>query len=374
MAKRDYYEVLGITKTATEDEIKKAYRKLAIQYHPDKNPGSKEAEDKFKEATEAYEILSTPEKRKAYDAYGFAGVENAGGAGFNPNAFRGFEDIFGQGFRGFEDIFGSFFGGGGRSRQQRGQPRGADLRYDLKITLKEASFGSHKEISYESLASCDLCHGSGAKEGTSRKTCTTCGGRGQVQQSAGFFSVSRPCPTCHGEGTIVESPCTKCRGRGVVSQKHTLSINIPAGIDDGQRLRLEGRGDAAPQGGRSGDLYVYIKILADKYFERSGYDLYLAMPINFNKAVLGGDLIVATLDDEKVKVKIPAASHDGELLRIKGKGATVMNNNKRGDMYVKLKISIPKKISGKLKDLLVEYGKEVADSDTAEPIALKDLK
>jgi molecular chaperone DnaJ len=375
MAKRDYYEVLGVAKNATDEEIKKAYRKLAVQYHPDKNPDNKEAEEKFKEATEAYEVLSSPEKRRAYDQYGFAGVDSAGGPHFDPNAFKGFEDIFGHGFSGFEDIFGSFFGGGRRSGgRQAGPARGSDLRYDLSLTLKEASFGTKKEISYEALAACDVCHGSGAKEGTGRKTCPTCNGRGQVARSAGFFNIASTCPTCHGEGTVIESPCQKCHGRGVIGQKHTVSVNIPAGIDDGQRLRLEGRGDAAPNKGHSGDLYVYIRITADKYFERNHSDLYMAVPISYTKAVLGGDIIVTTLDDEKVRLKVPGGSVDGELLRVKGKGVPIMNTGgRRGNMYIKLKINVPKKVSVRGKELLTELAKELGDEENPEPIALKNL-
>jgi molecular chaperone DnaJ len=372
MAKRDYYEVLGIAKGAGDEEIKKAYRKLAIMYHPDKNPGNKEAEEKFKEATEAYEVLQSPEKRKAYDAYGFAGINGQGAAGFDPNAFRGFEDIFGQG--GFEDIFSSFFGGGRRDRRQSSRPRGADLRYDISLSLKEAVFGLKKEIVYEALASCDLCKGSGAKEGTSRRSCSTCNGTGRVNRSAGFFNMQSGCPACHGEGTVVESPCTKCRGRGVLSQKHTVAITIPAGIENGQRLRLEGRGDAAPQNGLQGDLYVYIHVLADKYFERDQNNLYVAVRVSYGQLVLGGEINVATLDDKQVKLKIAAGTNPDELLRIKGQGVPFMNGgDKRGDMYVKIKVVIPARLSSRAKTLLNDFDSEQGNEGVGEVVPLKHL-
>ncbi|QEN08523.1 molecular chaperone DnaJ [Oceanispirochaeta crateris] len=374
MSKRDYYEVLGIEKSAAPDEIKKAYRKLAIKYHPDRNQNNTEAEHKFKEATEAYEVLSDAQKKQAYDQYGFSGVDNMGGPGFNASAFSGFEDIFGGDF---SSIFDSFFGGaGGQSRGggRRGPARGSDLRYDMEVEFKDAVYGDKVDVEYYRQHSCDVCHGSGAESGTGSKTCPTCGGSGQVRRSSGFFSIAQPCSTCQGEGTIIENPCSACRGRGVVKERQKLKVTIPAGIAPGKRIRLEGQGDAGPKGGPSGDLYVYIHIKEHITFEREGYDLYCVIPISMTQAALGGDIFVRTLDDKKIKLKITAGTQNGKMLRIRNEGVPVLHGSgRKGDMYVKLSIQIPKKLSSKQKDILKNFSEEYGEDTEPSPIRLKEL-
>jgi molecular chaperone DnaJ len=374
VSKRDYYEVLGIEKSAAPDEIKKAYRKLAIKYHPDRNQNNTEAEHKFKEATEAYEVLSDAQKKQAYDQYGFSGVDNMGGPGFNASAFSGFEDIFGGDF---SSIFDSFFGGaGGQSRGggRRGPARGSDLRYDMEVEFKDAVYGDKVDVEYYRQHSCDVCHGSGAESGTGSKTCPTCGGSGQVRRSSGFFSIAQPCSTCQGEGTIIENPCSACRGRGVVKERQKLKVTIPAGIAPGKRIRLEGQGDAGPKGGPSGDLYVYIHIKEHITFEREGYDLYCVIPISMTQAALGGDIFVRTLDDKKIKLKITAGTQNGKMLRIRNEGVPVLHGSgRKGDMYVKLSIQIPKKLSSKQKDILKNFSAEYGEETEPSPIRLKEL-
>ncbi|MBN2834979.1 MAG: molecular chaperone DnaJ [Candidatus Delongbacteria bacterium] len=370
MSKRDYYEVLGVEKSAPNAEIKKAYRKLAIKYHPDKNAGDDSAEAKFKEATEAYEVLSDEQKRQAYDQYGFAGVDGMGGPGFNANAFHGFEDIFGGGF---ETIFDSFFSGGqsrGRSRQQQ---RGSDLRYDIRISFFESVFGTKKEIKYRKDAVCDSCGGTGAKPGSNKKTCGTCGGQGQVRRNSGFFSVAQTCPTCGGKGTIIEDPCNSCHGKGIEEKSQTLNVTIPAGISHGKRIRLNNQGDSAPNGGSPGDLYVYINVESHKFFERDGNDLYCAIPISYTQAVLGSDVYVKTLDDKKIKLKISPGTQSGKLLRIKGEGVFYLNTTRRGDMYVKLIVEIPEKISSKEKEILKNFAAVHGENESPEPKELHTL-
>ncbi len=375
MSKRDYYEVLEIEKNATPDEIKKAYRKLAIKYHPDRNQNSTDAEAKFKEATEAYEVLSDSEKKQAYDQYGFAGVDNMGGPGFNASAFSGFEDIFGGDF---SNIFESFFGGGmggSRGGGRRGGPaRGSDLRYDLEVDFKDAVYGDKVDVEFYKNSSCDVCHGSGASAGTETRTCPTCGGSGQVRRSSGFFSIASPCSTCHGEGTIIENPCTACHGKGVQKKRQKLKVSIPAGIAPGKRIRLDSQGDAGPKGGPAGDLYVYIHIKDHESFERDGYDLYCAIPISFTQAALGGEIFVRTLDDKKIKLKIPAGTQTGKVLRIRNEGVPVLHGSgRKGDLYVKLQIMTPKKLSSKEKEILKDFSKEYGVESEPEPIRLKDL-
>ena len=369
MAKRDCYEILGVAKTASDDEIKKAYRKLAIQYHPDRNQGNKEAEEKFKEATEAYEILSNAEKRRIYDQFGYAGVNNAGGPAYDPNAFRGFEDLFSGGFG---DFFGSFFGGGGMGGRGR-HSHGADLRYDVLIDLKQANTGHKFNLNLSCLVQCDMCHGTGAKDESSRKVCPTCHGSGQVQKTAGFFSVASTCPTCRGEGQIIENPCTNCQGRGVVKKQRELNVTVPPGIADGQNLRLEGRGDAAPHGGTPGDLYIHVRVKPHEFFERHQDDLYCLIPVQITTASLGGEIVVRTLTDERVKLKVPAGIQDGELLRLRGKGISVLNGGGRcGDMYVKIKIIVPKKLSSNAKRLLEQLSNELGKDIEPAPISRKN--
>lgn len=370
MSKRDYYEVLGIDKSASGADIKRAYRKLAIKYHPDKNQGDAEAEAKFKEATEAYEVLSDDQKKQAYDQYGFAGVDGMGGPGFNANAFHGFEDIFGGGF---ETIFDSFFGGGSRRSRGRQQQRGSDLRYDLRVSFYDSVFGTKKEIKYRKDASCDSCGGSGAKPGSDKRTCGTCGGQGQVRRNSGFFSVAQACPTCGGEGSIIEDPCNSCNGRGIVEKAQKINVTIPAGISHGKRIRLNNQGDAAAKGGVPGDLYVYISVESHESFERDGDDLYCAIPITFTQAALGCDIYVKTLDEKKIKLKVSPGTQSGKLLRIKGEGVYHLNTSRRGDMYVKLIVDVPVKLSTKERKILKDFADIHGENDSPEPRALHKL-
>lgn len=374
MAKRDYYEVLGVSRDASLDEIKKAYRKTAVANHPDRNPGDAAAEDRFKEAAEAYEVLANQEKRQAYDQFGFAGVEGLGGAG-GPQGFsttfRDFEDIFGD----FSSIFDSFFGGGGRrGGAGRGGNRGSDLRYDLSVSFTDAAFGTKVEIPYEREAPCDTCGGSGAESGSGRKTCATCGGAGQVRRSSGFFSVASVCPTCGGAGTMVENPCSACGGAGAVKKRQRVKVSIPAGIAHGQRITIPGQGDAPRGGGSPGDLHVVVRIQAHQYFERENNDIYCVVPISVTQAILGADIQVPTLDGKRVRLKIPSGTQSGKMLRLKNEGIPVLNgNNRRGDMYIKLQVRIPSKVSGKTRDLLRSIA-EIEGEDTApDPIPLNQL-
>ena len=297
MAKRDYYEVLGVDKSASGEDIKKAYRKLAIKYHPDKNPGDKVAEDSFKEATEAYEVLSDPQKRQAFDQFGFAGVDGMTGGNHDySSVFRDFSDIFGD----FGGVFDSFFGGGGRSASgsHRGPGGGASLRYNLDIDFKDAVFGTKAEITYTHNIACSSCGGSGAESGSGRKLCGTCGGSGQVRRNSGFFSIASSCPTCNGEGYVIEHPCSTCRGTGVTKKQQTIKVTIPAGIASGKRINIPGQGDAGMNGGPAGDLFVYITVRPHKHFERDGNDLYCVIPISMTQADLGAEIEVTTYDDQ----------------------------------------------------------------------------
>lgn len=374
MAKRDYYEVLGVDKNSTVEEIKKAYRKLAVKYHPDRNQDNAEAEVKFKEATESYEVLSDPQKKQAYDQYGFAGVDGMGGPSFNASAFSGFEDLFGGDF---SSVFDSFFGGGGgggRRGGRRGPARGSDLRYDMEIDFHSAVFGKESEIEFAHHAHCKSCGGSGAKDGSGKKTCGTCGGAGQVRRSSGFFSIAQPCPTCGGEGVIVENPCTSCRGKGLSRENVKLKVKVPAGIAPGKKIRLGGQGDAGAQGGPAGDLYVYIHIKEHDHFERNGNDLYCVVPVSITQLALGAELVVKTLDDKKIKLKIAGGTENGKLLRIKGEGVPYIHGNgRRGDMYVKLQVQIPRKLNSKEKEILKQFSAMHGENNQPTPIKLRDI-
>lgn len=379
MAKRDYYEVLGVGKTAQKDEVKKAYRKLAIKFHPDKNPDNKEAENKFKEATEAYEVLSDEKKRQAYDQYGFAGVDNMAGGHDYSNVYKDFEDIF-SGFGDVGSIFDSFFGGGsGRSRGGRSKAeyahRGSDLRYNLRIPFKEAVFGTKVEISYTKEGSCPECKGSGAEAGSSRKGCGTCNGSGQVRRNSGFFSIASTCPTCHGEGQVIEKPCGSCSGSGVQRKNQKIKVKIPAGVDPGKRISIPGQGDAGKNGGPAGDLYVYIDVKPHEYFERDSFDLYTMIPISMTQAALGAEIFVKTLDEKKIKVKVPSGTQTDKVLRIKGEGVPHLHNeNYRGDLYLRLRVSIPSKLSRKEKDLLTQFADSQGEDDNPKPVKLSSLR
>ncbi|MDR1147876.1 MAG: molecular chaperone DnaJ [Spirochaetaceae bacterium] len=373
MAKRDYYEVLGIEKGASKDDIKKAYRKLAVKYHPDKNPGSKEAEEKFKEATEAYEILSDDQKKAAYDQFGFAGVDGMGGGQHDFSNFKGFEDIFGGDI---SDFLGGIFGGGmggGRRGGTTGPRQGANLRYDLEIPFKDAVFGTKVEVAYSRQVVCKSCKGSGAESGSEKKICPTCNGTGQIRQSSGFFSLASPCHTCGGEGYIIEHPCKECNGAGTVKMRQKIMITIPAGVENGRRMIVRSQGDAGPNGGVCGDLYVFIRVKAHDYFEREGSDLYCAVPISITQAALGGELQVATLEGRTVKVKIPSGSQNGKLLRLREEGVPKASG-KRGDFYIKLMVQIPSKLSSKGRALLEEFSKLEGENEKPTPIPLAELR
>jgi molecular chaperone DnaJ len=368
VAKRDYYEVLGVSKQASQDEIKKAYRKLAVANHPDKNPGNKEAEERFKEASEAYEVLSDSEKRQAYDQYGFAGVD-AGGPQDYTNVYRDFSDLFGGG--GLGDIFDQFFGGGGgSSRASRGPASGASLRYDVTIDFKEAVFGTKVEVSYTHQVHCSTCKGSGVKDGSGKKMCPTCNGVGQVRRNSGFFSIASPCPTCGGEGYIIENPCNECHGTGLMRKKQKLNVTIPAGVDTGNRITLSGMGDAGPNGGPSGDLYVYVNVRPHPYFVRSGFDLYTQIPISMTQAALGAEIEVMTIDDVKVKVNIPSGTQHGKVLRLRNKGVPRLrsSSDQRGDQYIKIVVEIPKRLSREAKKILGELSKEIGENTNPQPV------
>ncbi|MYM23498.1 molecular chaperone DnaJ [Duganella sp. FT135W] len=353
MAKRDFYEILGVAKSATEDEIKKAYRKLAMKYHPDRNPDSKDAEDKFKEVKEAYEMLTNPEKREAYDRYGHAGVDPNAGAGFGGGGAGGFGDAFG-------DIFGDIFGGG-RGRSQGPQVyRGADLRYNLEITLEQAAHGFDTTIRVPSWDKCDTCHGSGAKPGTSPVTCSTCAGHGQVRMQQGFFSIQQTCPKCHGTGKIIPEPCAACAGQGRIKRNKTLEVKIPVGIDNGMRIRSSGNGEPGTNGGPSGDLYVEIHIKAHPVFQREGDDLHCEMPISFAKAALGGEIEVPTLSG-KVSFTIPEGTQSGKTFRLKGKGIKGVRSGFAGDLFCHVAVETPIKLTDKQKELLREFEKSTTE-------------
>jgi len=375
MAKRDYYEVLGVQKNAAREEIKRAYRQLAIKHHPDRNQGDKSAEDKFKEATEAYEILADDRKRQAYDQYGFAGLSGMG----QPTAqdfstiFQGFEDIFGD----VSGIFDSFFGGGTRRRSsgRGGGQRGSDLRYDMEISFLESVFGAKKEVTYPRAERCDACKGTGAEKGAGRKLCPTCGGSGQVRRNSGFFSIASTCPSCNGEGEIVERPCSECRGVGTVRRTRTITITIPAGIEDGKRLSVSGQGDAGANGAQDGDLYVFLRVQPHECFERDGKDVYCAVPISMTQAALGSEIVVPTLDDKTVRVSVPAGTQNGRILRLRGEGIPELHSpSRRGDMYIKIVVRVPTKISPKAKELLKELAAVSGEEKSPRPIPLSELK
>ncbi|HEX9662762.1 MAG TPA: molecular chaperone DnaJ [Candidatus Binatia bacterium] len=364
-AKKDYYELLGVSRNASEEEIKKAYRKLALQYHPDRNPGDKQSEEKFKEVSEAYQILSDAEKRAKYDQYGHAafgdGSPFPGGFDFT----AGFEDVFG-------DIFGEFFGGGAR----RGRGRGDDLRYNLTLKFEEAVSGTEKKIKIPRHGPCETCHGSGAKVGTAPQTCPTCRGRGQVSFQQGFFSVSRTCSQCHGQGTIVKDPCANCGGSGRLRNLHTLNVKIPGGVDTGSRLKLRSEGESAPAGGAPGDLYVVIQVEPHPIFIRENLDILCDVPISIAQASLGAEIDVPTLNG-KVKMKIPAGTQSGKVFRMKGKGINDVQGYHQGDQHVRVSVETPTHLTARQKELLKEFA--TAGGEDVNPMAkgfldkMKDL-
>jgi molecular chaperone DnaJ len=353
MAKADYYETLGVDRNADAAGLKSAFRKMAMKYHPDKNPGDAEAEKKFKELGEAYEALKDPQKRAAYDRFGHAAFENGGG-GFGGGGFGGggggaggFADIF-------EDIFGDMMGGGGRRRSD-GRERGGDLRYNMEINLDEAFNGKTAQIRVPSSITCDECTGSGAKPGTQPTTCPMCAGNGRVRAAQGFFSIERTCPQCQGRGQTIKDPCAKCSGQGRVNQERSLSVNIPAGIEDGTRIRLSGEGEAGARGGPTGDLYIFLSIKPHEFFQRDGADLYCKVPISMTQAALGGQFDVTTLDGSQSRVKIPEGSQNGRQFRLKGKGMPVLRQPAMGDLYIQVSVETPQNLSRRQRELLQEF-------------------
>jgi len=361
MAKRDYYETLGVERGAEEAELTKADRRLAMKYHPDRNPDDKAAEEKFKEANEAYEVLSDSNKRAAYDQYGHAGVDpQMGGAGGFAGGGASFSDIFG-------DVFSDFFGGA-RGGQRGGPQRGSDLRYTLELSLEEAVRGTTVTIRVPTLANCKTCNGSGAKKGSSPTTCSTCGGIGQVRMQQGFFSVQQTCPRCHGSGKMITDPCDDCHGQGRVEEHKTLSVKVPAGVDTGDRIRLAGEGEAGAQGGPAGDLYVVVNVREHDIFQRDGRDLYCEVPISFADAALGGELEVPTLDG-RVKLKIPEGTQTGKLFRLRGKGVTPVRGGSAGDLMCRVVLETPVKLDKRQRELLEEFRRSLQSDSSHSPRA-----
>jgi molecular chaperone DnaJ len=350
MAKRDYYDVLGISKAASADEIKKSYRRLAMKFHPDRNSDDAESEAKFKEAKEAYEVLSDSDKRSAYDQFGHDAVRGAGGMGGQGGfGAEGFGDIFG-------DVFGDIFGGG-----RRGGPqvfRGADLGYELRLDLEKAVNGDTVKIDVPSQVTCETCDGSGAKKGTQPVQCTTCNGAGQVRMQQGFFSIQQTCPACKGAGTMISDPCQTCHGRGRVRKTRTLSVKVPAGVDDGDRIRLSGEGEAGRNGGPPGDLYVEVRVNPHKLFNRDGADLSCEVPISFATATLGGEVELPTLDGN-VSLKVPAGTQSGKVFRLRGKGVTIVRDPRKGDLFAEVAVETPVNLTSEQKDLLSKFDSEV---------------
>ncbi len=377
-SKRDYYEVLGIDKSADKDTIKKAYRKLALKYHPDRNPGDKDAEAKFKEATEAYEVLSDEQKRPIYDQYGFAGLDGMGGgaSGGYSHAFHDFSDLFG-GSGGFSDIFENLFGGGfgfgSSSGRSRSNNDGASLHYDLHIDFKEAVYGCKKDISFRRDEQCPECHGTGGSAGSSVKTCSTCGGRGQVGRNSGFFVVQQTCPTCRGKGTVIDKPCAACRGSGVFAKSTTVSVKIPSGIENGRRLTVRGMGNAGTNGGATGDLIIVVNVRSDRNFERDGYDLYCAVPVSVSQAILGATIEIQNLDGKKIALKIPAGTQHGKFLRVRDEGVPVDGSSKKGDLYVKIMVQMPTKLSRQQISAMETFAQLEKPTSTPDLLAKESL-
>ncbi len=351
MEKRDYYEILGVSRTASGAELKKAYRRLAMKYHPDRNPDDEEAEMRFKEVKEAYEVLCDSQKRAAYDQFGHAGVDGQAGAGGGFGG-GGFGDIFG-------DVFGDIFGGGRSGRQSA--YRGADLQYNLELTLEEAVFGVDKELTIPRMEECDSCHGTGAKEGTEPLTCHTCHGVGQVRMQQGFFSVQQTCPTCRGSGKVIADPCTSCHGEGRLEKQRRIAVKIPAGVDSGDRVRLSGEGESGINGGPPGDLFVQVHVRQHSLFERQGDDLFCKVPISFVTATLGGELDAPTLDG-KVKIKIPPETQTGKRFRLRGKGVKPVRGGPQGDLICEVVVETPVKLNKEQKQLLKQFSESLEQS------------
>ena len=366
----DYYELLEVSKTASADEIKKSYRKLAMKYHPDRNPGDKEVETKFKEINEAYEVLKDEQKRAAYDRYGhqaFTGGMN--GAGGNP--FGGFEFNFGTGGFSdvFSDIFSEFMGGGRRQNNPNAPERGADLRYNLEISLEEAFSGVEKEIKIPTTKVCEACHGHGTADGKEAEICPNCHGRGKIQrQQGGFFIVETTCPKCGGTGKIIKDKCNKCHGEGYIAHEKMLKIKIPAGVEDETRMRISKEGEAGLRGGENGDLYVFISVKDHKLYSREGSNLYASIPISMTCAALGGKIEIPAIDGEKIELEIEAGTQNEQIAKIKGKGMTIMRSHQRGDLFVKLRVETPVNLTERQKELLKEF-QSISEENSCQPEA-----
>jgi molecular chaperone DnaJ len=365
VTKLDYYEVLQVSRTASDAELKTAYRKLAMQFHPDRNPGNAEAEERFKQCSEAYQVLSDPDKRAAYDRYGHAGVGGAGAAGNPFNNAQDISDIFG-------DIFGEMFGGqGGRRGGSRAQ-RGRDLRFDQTITFEEAVFGKDVEVSVRRMEPCETCSGTGTKSSRGPATCPQCQGRGQVRFQQGFFSVARTCTHCNGTGQVITDPCGTCHGDGRVEKQHTVEVKIPAGVEEGTRIRYQGGGDAGRFGGPAGDLYIVLTVKPHDYFERDGNDLHCVVPISFTQAALGDELNLETMDGE-IKLKVPEGTQSGKTFRVRSKGVPYLNEHGRGDLLVEVAVQTPKKLTRTQRDLLKQLGEslEIENTPTSRSLFAK---
>ncbi|MBZ8133619.1 molecular chaperone DnaJ [Afifella sp. IM 167] len=361
MSKRDYYEVLGVSRTVDEKELKSAFRKLAMKFHPDRNPDDHEAEHRFKEVGEAYEVLRDPQKRAAYDRFGHQAFEQGGfgarGGAAGAAGFGSFSDIF-------DDIFGEFMSGG--ARRSGGRERGSDLRYNLEVTLEEAYTGKTVEIEVPTSVSCDNCGGSGAKPGSSPTTCPTCRGAGRVRATQGFFQIQQTCPTCQGRGAIVTDPCEKCSGSGRLSERRTLSVNIPAGIEDGTRIRVAGEGEAGLRGGPAGDLYIFLSIKPHEFFQRDAADIFCRVPVSFTTAALGGQFEVPTVDGGRTRVRVPEGTQTGKQFRLKGKGMPVLRSRNHGDMYVQIIVETPQNLSRRQREILEEFDRVQSEENNPE--------
>jgi len=358
---QDYYELLGCTRTSSADDLKKAYRKLAMQHHPDRNDGDKDAEKKFKELNHAYDVLKDPEKRAAYDRYGAAAFEGGAGPG-GPGGAQGFD--FGSVFG---DIFEDMFGGGGRGRPGgRGDMRGQDLRFNLEITLEQAYGGTEATVRVPSSVSCEVCQGVGAEPGSKPHQCPTCKGHGRLRAQQGFFTVERACHTCHGAGQVIDKPCKACAGQGRVRRDKTLKVNIPAGVEDGTRIRLTGEGEAGTRGGPAGDLYVFLSVRRHALFEREGADVHCKVPLSMVQATLGGSIEVPTLDAKFARINIPAGAQSGHQFRLRGKGMPIVRSSQRGDMYIEIMVETPVNLTAKQKELLKEFDKAGKTSPESE--------
>ena len=356
MSKRDYYEVLGVTRSCTEVELKTAFRKLAMQHHPDRNPGDKDCEHRFKELNEAYDVLKDGDKRAAYDRFGHAAFEHGGMGG------PGFGADFGSTFA---DIFEGIFGMASARGRGSGRERGSDLRYNMEISLDEAFTGKTAQIRIPTSVTCEACSGSGAKAGTKPKPCSTCGGAGKIRHAQGFFTLERTCPTCHGRGQVIDDPCKVCGGGGRVTRERTLSVNIPIGVEDGTRIRLAGEGEAGVRGGPPGDLYIFLEVAPHEFFQRDGADLHCRVPVSMSSAALGGEFEVPAIDGSKVRVKVPAGTQTGRRFRLPGKGMPVLRAKQTGDMYVQVAVETPQNLTKRQRELLTEF--EKLSSEQTQP-------